>query len=174
MDTLLIYCLLNESPPINDDEAEIIKSNHENIINNGRSLDQNILLNGRTGTAASFAEAILSDLKEISAFAGDVVFENEQNYWVESIALQIKKLENLDETLSGSVLSAMMQNNQSFKEFGLKLAKSHSQDFKTTRSDRDKLFEQAAKESLKKQEIIESQNGPDFETFLKGYFNQTA
>ena len=86
----------------------------------------------------------------------------------------MKKLENLDETLSGTVLSTMTQNNQSFKEFGLKLANSHSQDFKTTRSDRDELFERTAKESLKKQEIIESQNSPDFETFLKGYFNQTA
>ena len=174
MDTLLIYCLLNESPPIDDDEAGIIKSNHENIINNGRSLGQNILLNGRTGTAASFAEEILSDLKEISAFAGEVVFKNEQNNWEESIALQIKKLENLDETLSGKVLSTMIQNNQSFKEFGLKLANSHSRDFKTTLSHRDDLFEQAAKESLKKQEIIESEDNPEFETFLKEYFNQTA
>ena len=68
----------------------------------------------------------------------------------------------------------MIQNNQSFKEFGLKLANSHSRDFKTTLSHRDDLFEQAAKESLKKQEIIESEDNPEFETFLKGYFNQTA
>ena len=113
MDTLLIYCLLKESPPIEDDEAEIIKINHENIINNGRDIDQNIILNGEKGTAVNFAEEILLDLKKLSLVAGEAVFENGKNNWLEAINLQIKKLENVEESLSGKVLNDLIHNNKS-------------------------------------------------------------
>ena len=174
MDTLLIYCLLKESPPIEGDEAEIIKSNHEKIINNGRDIDQNIILNGDKGTAVNFAEEILLDLKKLSLVAGEAVFENGKNNWLEAINLQIKKLENVEESLSGKVLNDLIHNNKSFKEFGLELANLHSQNFKRENGYGNVLFENATKESLVKQEIIESEESPDFETFLKEYFNQTT
>ena len=50
---------------------------------------------------------------------------------MESIDLQIKKVKNIDETLSGKVLNDLLTKNMSFREFGLKLANEHSQYFKT-------------------------------------------
>ena len=174
MDTLLMYCLLNESPPINDNEVEVIKKNHENIINNGRDKNQPIVLRGREDSAINFAKEILFDLKKISTIAGEAVFKDTTNNWLESTNLQIKKLENLDETLSSKILNDLLKNNKSFKEFGLKLATQHSRHFKVAHGYENKFFKEAAKESITKQKILESKDEPHFETFLKEYFSQTA
>ena len=174
MDTLLMYCLLNESPPIEDKEIEVIKKNHENIINNGRDKNQPIVFHGREDSAINFAKEILFDLKKISTIAGEVVFKDTTNNWLESTNLQIKKLENLDETLSSKILNDLLKNNKSFKEFGLKLATQHSHHFKVEHGYENKFFKEAAKESITEQKIIESRDEPDFETFLKNYFSQTA
>ena len=173
MDTLLMYCLLTESPPIGKDEAETIKNNHEKVINNGRDVNQIINLNGDEGTALDFSEKILSELKEISITLGGSVFKEDRNLWAESIDLQIKKLKNIDETLSGKVLNDLLKKNMSFREFGLKLANEHSQYFKTDQRYENLFFEEAAKVSLEKQDEIDAQIEPDFESYLKEYFSQT-
>ena len=117
---------------------------------------------------------ILFDLKKISTIAGEVVFKDTTNNWLESTNLQIKKLQNLDETLSSKILNDLLKNNKSFKEFGLTLATQHSHHFKVEHDYENKFFKEAAKESITKQKIIESRDEPDFETFLKNYFSQTA
>ena len=174
MDTLLMYCLLKESPPIGRDEAETIKNNHEKIINNGRDVSQIINLNGDEGTTLDFSEKILSELKEISSTLGGSVFKEGKNLWMESIDLQIKKVKNIDETLSGKVLNDLLTKNMSFREFGLKLANEHSQYFKTDQRYENLFFEEAAKVSLEKQDEIDAQIEPDFESYLKEYFSQTS
>ena len=174
MDTLLMYCLLKESPPIGRDEAETIKNNHEKIINNGRDVSQIINLNGDEGTALDFSEKILSELKEISSTLGESVFKEGKNLWMESIDLQMKKIKNIDETLSGKVLNDLLTKNMSFREFGLKLANEHSQYFKTDQRYENLFFEEAVKVSLEKQDEIDAQIEPDFESYLKEYFSQTS
>ena len=174
MDTLLMYCLLKESPPIDRDEAETIKNNHEKVINNGRDLSQILNLNGHEGAALDFTEEILSELKAISLTLGESIFKGDKNLWMESVDLQIKKVKNIDETLSGKVLNDLLTKNMSFKEFGLKLANEHSQYFKTGQRYENLFFEEATKVSWQKQEEIDSQNEPDFESFLKEYFGQTS
>jgi glutamate--cysteine ligase len=174
MDTLLMYCLLKESPPIGRGEAETIKNNHEKIINNGRDVNQIINMNGDEGTALDFSEKILSELKEISSTLGGSVFKEGKNLWVESIDLQMKKVKNIDETLSGKVLNDLLTKNMSFREFGLKLANEHSQYFKTDQRYENLFFEEAAKVSLEKQDEIDAQIEPDFESYLKEYFSQTS
>lgn len=174
MDTLLMYCLLKESPPIGRDEAETIKNNHEKIINNGRDVNQIINLNGDEGTALDFSEKILSELKEISSTLGGSVFKEGKNLWMESIDLQMKKVKNIDETLSGKVLNDLLTKNMSFRDFGLKLANEHSQYFKTDQRYENLFFEEAAKVSLEKQDEIDAQIEPDFESYLKEYFSQKS
>ena len=174
MDTLLMYCLLKESPPIGRGEAETIKNNHEKIINNGRDVSQIINLNGDEGTALDFSEKILSELKEISSTLGESVFKEGKNLWMESIDLQMKKIKNIDETLSGKVLNDLLTKNMSFREFGLKLANEHSQYFKTDQRYENLFFEEAVKVSLEKQDEIDAQIEPDFESYLKEYFSQTS
>ena len=93
---------------------------------------------------------------------------------MESIDLQIKKVKNIDETLSGKVLNDLLTKNMSFREFGLKLANEHSQYFKTDQRYENLFFEEAAKVSLEKQDEIDAQIEPDFESYLKEYFSQTS
>ena len=174
MDTLLMYCLLKESPPIGKDEAETIKNNHEKIINNGRDVSQIINLNGDEGTALDFSEKILLELKEISSTLGGSVFKEGKNLWMESIDLQIRKVKNIDETLSGKILNDLLTKNMSFREFGLNLANEHSQYFKTDQQYENPFFEEAAKVSLEKQDEIDAQIEPDFESYLEEYFSQTS
>ena len=155
-------------------EPSRIKSNHEKIINNGRDLNQIINLNGDEGTALDFSEKILSELKEISSNLGGSVFKEGKNLWMESIDLQMKKVKNIDETLSGKVLNDLLTKNMSFRDFGLKLANEHSQYFKTDQRYENLFFEEAAKVSLEKQDEIDAQIEPDFESYLKEYFSQKS
>jgi gamma-glutamylcysteine synthetase len=93
---------------------------------------------------------------------------------MESIDLQIRKVKNIDETLSGKILNDLLTKNMSFREFGLNLANEHSQYFKTDQQYENPFFEEAAKVSLEKQDEIDAQIEPDFESYLKEYFSQTS
>ena len=84
-------------------------------------MNQIINLDGNEKTTLDFAEEILSELKEISSTLGGFIFKGDKNLWIESINLQIKKIKNIDVTLSGKVLNDLLTKNMSFREFGLKL-----------------------------------------------------
>ena len=71
-------------------------------------------------------------------------------------------------------INDLLTKNMSFREFGLKLANEHSQHFKTDKRYENLFFEEAAKVSLEKQDEIDAQIEPDFESYLKEYFSQTS
>ncbi len=174
MDVFLLFCLVEDSPNIDAEEAEEIKSNHQKIINHGRSENLEITHEGKTVKALDAAQSMLSELLHVASYSGKSLFENKENKWEESMLLQKEKLNSLETTLSGKILSQMADKKQSFRKFGEDLASEHSAYFENYSSKNKELFSQAAQESIKDQDKIESTDEMNFESFLKEFLSKTA
>ena len=173
LDSFILFCLLEESPAIDDKEAENIKENHDCIVNTGRNLDQEITLNGKTVKISESAKKILNKVKGIASVAGNAVFEKENN-WLSSLDTQIKKIDNLDLTPSKRILLDMDDKTQSFREFGNELSEIHNKYFKEYSIKEEGRLLEAARKSIIDQAAIDDSEEEDFETFLKDFLNKTA
>jgi|TARA_B110000438_G_C15821328_1_gene654639 glutamate--cysteine ligase len=175
MDSFILFCLLEESPEINKAELENIKITHDLIVNRGREVNKEIVFNGQAMSILESSNWILSKVKSVASTAGEVIFKNnKENKWEIALDSQIKKLTDLSLTPSKRILDDMDTEKKSFKDFGTELSLQHSHYFKGRKNNSDKLFLEAAKKSISDQAAIESSEEVDFETFLKGFLNQTA
>ena len=66
LDLVLLYCLIEESPKINDLELESINRNDQAVIKNGRDLDTKILYKKNEASLRDARNNILMDLQMIA------------------------------------------------------------------------------------------------------------
>ena len=77
LDIILIYCLIDQSPKISDDEKEKIDLNDSKVIYKGRDKDTNIDKNNRVLNINEARNEIIDDLKLVASF-----FENSESVLV--------------------------------------------------------------------------------------------
>ena len=68
LDIILIYCLIDQSPKISDDEKEKIDLNDSKVIYKGRDKDTNIDKNNRVVNINEARNEIIDDLKLVASF----------------------------------------------------------------------------------------------------------
>ena len=174
LDTLLIYCFIKESPPINAEESLRIQRNHETIVNAGRdetaTLETDrvpILVNEET-------DRILSELEEIAMFMDKEVHQSQGMSWLQSISNQKNNVAESSGTLSAQVLADLQTNKLSFRDLGSKLSKEHHEAMTNKRSKLDDLFSNASQNSIEDAKKIESTNQKDFENYLKEFLDKIS
>ena len=88
---------------------------------------------------------------------------------------QRAKISDPDLTPSARALDEMSSNKEEFYHFALRKSQQHQQWFadRPIEAEKQKAFEQAAADSLKRQKAIETADNISFETFLKNYFAQS-
>lgn len=174
LDTFLLYCALKDSPETNLDESSMILSNQKNVVTKGR--EPGLTLESYTqGTlkASEWGLDVIQSMQPVAELL-DACHGGESHQ--KSLEKQKNKLLDSNLTPSAKILNALNENQQSFGEFALSLAKQHHQglsypelsDYTTNR------MSQMAEESLAEQKAIEEGTNEDFESFLKQYYQQYA
>ena len=149
LDLVLLYCLLEESPEIDDLELESINRNDQAVINNGRDLNTKILYKENTTTLNDARNNILMDLQMIAEQMKDKEYE---------IALKDLKIK-----------TNTFDRSKSFHETGIEIAKNnHSKMINMPEID-TAIFKQQAKDSLKKFDIIHNNTIDEINDFLASY-----
>ncbi len=168
IEAFLIYCLLEDSPPIRDDEIEEIRENHTGTAKNGR--DPGFRLR-RAGVDVPLAEWAGEILDKVLAVA-EAIDRKDDNY-----SAAIRHLQTLvddpDRTLSARIVNELTETGSSFFEFALRTARCHRDYFASIAplgdSRRDALEREAA-ESLARQRDIEAADRMSLDDYLQQYF----
>ena len=170
IESFLIYCLLQQSPMLDERGIEEAGSNQLKTAKFGRDPSLELYRDGEPAGLRDWAREILADVSAVSELIDRD--ERGQSYAAATRAMQ-EMVADADRTPSARVLDELRRADCSFFEFALSAASGHSDYFRSIEQlqpEREKMFEQVATDSIEKQEDIEAADSLSFDEYLEQYF----
>ncbi|HLB31632.1 MAG TPA: glutamate--cysteine ligase [Gammaproteobacteria bacterium] len=165
LDTLLLYCLLMDSPEHGDELCYSVRENMLAAVCGGR--DPALLLNdqGNWRTILEWGGDLLRSLRPVAGLLDRAIGKPVH---AESLALQQTRMADPEAALSGRLLADLRAARQSFVEFGLGQAAAHRRDFRSRPLPAERLeaFRELTRKSREDQARLETEDTQDFDTFL--------
>lgn len=171
LDTFLLYCLLQDSPPCTDEERSCMASNMEKVVNRGREpglqLDQ---CRGETSLEQWAGEL----LRDMAPLADTLDQAHQDDAYQRSLAAQVEKVADPQLTPSAQILQTMRDRDQPWFRLALSCSEQWAVQFREQAlSPRvEAFFRQASDDSRAAQAEVEAAESEDFETFLSNYYRQ--
>ncbi|MEE9425859.1 MAG: glutamate--cysteine ligase [Methylococcales bacterium] len=171
LESFMLFCLLEPSPPHSDNEPTEIRNNLLKVASDGRNPDLLLSHDGEPVSVKTWAASALESVSSICNLLDDQI---EQPTYMNALTHHQNMLEDSQMTHSAQILQNMRTTNQPFGEYALQLSKAHQQYFNQLEIDQKKnqWFQQLTVDSIHKQQKIETQDNLSFEDFLKKYFAQ--
>jgi len=170
MEAFLIYCLLEDSPPLEGREMEEIDHNHAGTAKRGRDPAFRLQRDGKSLTLTDWAGEIL---ESVMAVAEEIDRQEGDGSYAAAVGNLQKVVSNPDETQSARIIAELEQTNSSFFEFALGMAKCHRDYFASIAplraSQAENLTDEAA-ESVVRQQEIEAADEISLDEYLQKYF----
>ena len=167
LEVLALHCLLQDSPDLLDKEQLQIERNQAEVVNRGRAPNASII--DATGEhpieAWSRMQVIamqpLADLLD-ATYTTDL--------YSAALALMLKRIDEVDETLSAQVIADTLENGGTWG-FGSLMAQQHAMSYEQHPLSPDTLsyFDDLAVQSLQQQQQLEQDSSLSFEQYLADY-----
>lgn len=173
MEAFLVYCLLEDSPPVDDDELEESKTNQTQTAKRGRDPEFRLRRAGRSLAMRHWAEEILDG---VTAVAELIDAQADGESYVDAVALMRAMVADPESTPSAGLLRELRDTNCSFFEFGLGAARGHREYFASITpllADREAELEAEVEASIRRQAAIEAADAESFDAYLCRYFGQS-
>ena len=171
IEAFLIYCLLEDSPPLDGDSQAEATRNQTQTAKRGRDPEFRLVRNGGEVSVADWAEEILTN---VSSIAELIDRDSGTNSYVESVQLMRTMVEDPAATPSARILQELNDADCSFFELGLSFARSHRDYFASIEPLQEKTAEKFSREvndSLERQVEIEVGDDIGLDEYLGNYFN---
>ena len=170
MDCFLLFCLLEDSPNVEDDECQNLQENKQKVVNRGREPGLKLTNQHQEVSLQDWANQLFGKISMVAQIMDKA--HGGKNFSA-SVERQKEKLVDVDNTPSAQTLAAMNEKSQSFFEFGLEQSSQQRKyfiDYQTT-PERMKHFADAARNSLDRQKEMEASDSIPFAEFLANYVN---
>jgi glutamate--cysteine ligase len=168
LEVFLIYCLLQESPPISGPEQERIDRNHGLVARRGREPGLQLVRGNDSVVLRDWAGTICRDMVQVAR----LIDPGEQQGHVEAIRYQLEAVEDPERTPSAALLRELHSEGQSLAQYGLKLAGRTREYFLALAPElnrhRDLLTAQA-ETSIARQRQIEATDHQPLDEYLASY-----
>ena len=172
LESFLLYSLLKPSPPFADGDLAEIQHNLNAVAERGRDPQLKLRHRGKQVRLRDWAHDILDSM----ALGCELLdAEGEKPVYCPALQHQRAKVVDSDLTPSARVLGEMADNREEFYHFSLRMSRQHQRWFAENplSAEKQAAFEQAARESIERQQAIEAADEVSFETFLENYFAQS-
>ena len=174
LETLLLFCLLENSPPIDALEQTHINANQGLVARAGRDPDLTLYRgDGNRVPLRQWAEELFAAMQGPAELLDEVA---DDGRYQQILAQYQRMVSDAEQTPSARVLAQMRSRNEEFVEFALRVSNDHAQTLREQPQDpaAKTRLEQAAAESVAEQAALEASDEPAFETFLANYFAQAS
>ncbi len=171
LQTLLAFCLLQESPPMDSAERQAISANMQRTALGGRDPELKLVRDGREIGLRQWAGEVLEC---VAALAASLDADTGGSHFAAAALAQQAKVVDADATPSAAVLHDMREHDEGFYHCAMRWSRAHSETMRArppSPAERAK-FERLARESLAEQAALEAADTVDFGTFLAGYFSR--
>lgn len=169
LELFLIFCALQDSPVIDDDERREIERNQRLAATCGR---QPGLLLGREGEAIGLRDWGLELVEALQPLAELMDSGADAPVFTEALIHQRRKLTDPDLTPSARQLATLADHGQSFFRQAMETSRSHMRSLQepALSPDQDARYSELARRSLEAQAAVEAADGEPFEVYLARYF----
>lgn len=167
LESLALYCLLQDSPDLFDEEQEQVDRNQTEVVNRGRAADAKIEEGRTTTSLQAWAQKHLDAIKDCAVLLDQM---SETSLYQDALHIMQQRLDHVDETLSSHVIEDTLKHGGTWN-FGSMMAEQHVHryDQHQLSQERAEYFEQLAQTSLQKQSQLEQDNDTSFEQYLAQY-----
>ncbi|MBK0063550.1 MULTISPECIES: glutamate--cysteine ligase [unclassified Acinetobacter] len=164
LEALALYCLLLESPTINDDEQDLIEKNQNTIVNDGRSPEAKII--AQTGEQ-SVQHWVLQHLEQIQKCANLLDELYQTTLYSDALHIMEQRAQKIEQTLSAQVVEDTLTHGGTWN-FGSVLAHNYAEMYNEYELSVEKAtyFEQLAQQSLQQQHQLEQESTMSFNSYL--------
>ena len=172
LETFLIFCLIQESPPIDSIERQEIDINQSTCAHRGREPKLKLHRNGKEILLSTWLCELLDNMLPVAEMLDKL---NDNNDYVKALKVQIEVAKDPDRTPSAIILAEMRNNGESFFPFTMRYSKSHSRHFEkiSLTGELRSFFKDQSNISKQKQTDLEANDNESFDEFLANYFAQT-
>ncbi len=171
LEGFLLMCLFSESPPLTENDRREFERNELLVAARGR--EPNLILrdHDQARILTDWAADILARTAAVCAFLDDGVPERP---YTAALNAQGHAAGSPGLLPSARMLTEMRNKHESFLEFSLRLSNQHVQYFKqlSLPEDRSNALIEAARESILKQQEIETADHISFDEYLTRYFSR--
>jgi glutamate--cysteine ligase len=174
VEAFLLYCLLEDSPPFDDDDLARSNRNHSRVARTGR--EPGLGLERSTGLVdlRDWALSIVDHAAEIAELidAG----EGGSDY-AAATAVMRERVQHPEKTPSAILLDELQTGSAGYSEFVFGVAESHRDYFhalKPMPPRRRAEFEREARDSIERQKRIEASDSLSLDDYLAAWFSDAA
>ena len=170
IEAFLIYCLLEDSPRLDDDELDEVGENHRATAKRGRDPEFRLLRNGKEVRLQVWASAILD---KVLAVAEAIDAGTDGHSYAAAVRCQQDMVAAPETTLSAKIVAELQQSGSSFFEFALGMARCHRDYFGSIAPLRDapaKMLADEAVDSIRRQQEVEAADDITLDEYLQRYF----
>ncbi len=174
IETFLIYCLLEESPPLDDADLGRVGANQELVAKEGRK--PGLELERATGRAP-MRDWALAMLDDIAAIATLIDAGEDGRDYSNAVAAMRELVLDPDKTPSARLIDDLASQGRGYFDYVLELANGHKDYFAQLRplpSRRLAAFEDETRESIARQAEIEANDSLTLDEYLARYFASGA
>ncbi|MCL4104440.1 UNVERIFIED_CONTAM: hypothetical protein GTU68_047402, partial [Idotea baltica] len=173
VDTFLLFCLLEDSPPCTDAEQKIIDQNFKTIVNRGREPELTLVDDSGERSFTELSEQLLDAMAPIArmmdqAFSGDD--------YSTALTTQKNKIADSELTPSARMLREMRETELPFFRLEMEYSKRWAEHFRGVKlaPDTEKAFREEARRSIEARQKIEQSDSIDFKQYLADFYAQYA
>lgn len=168
LDAFLLFCALEESPPLDNGECGQCTDNFLTVVKEGRRPGLELHRNGQAVTLKDWASELIERIGQLADLLDRAQGGNQH---AKALQAQQAKVDDPELTPSAQVLARMTEHDENFVEFSLRQSRLHAQNFREQPlpAERQQAFEALARESLAEQSRLEQQEVGDFDLFVGAY-----
>src|SRR6056300_1665649 len=160
LDIYIIHSLISESPEFSDKEIEEIRTNQKVMVENGRSKDLKLRLNGIQIPLAKLQNIFCDELTQVA----DAMDEYRPGY-----ANALRAEMNIDTLPSERIMNEIESQNLSFQEYALIQSKKIAQEHRSSLNNDFSGLAQNANNSLKDLKNLKENMGMDINKYVELY-----
>lgn len=173
MEAFLLYCLLEDSPPLDDAGWDESAENHARTARHGREASLQLLRDGREQALADWGREIVDGVGLVAELIDAAT--NGRDY-AHAVEAQRAKLADAGRTPSARLLAELENTEDSFFDFAMQAARGHRDYFRSLapgNPERQAELEREARDSVRRQREIEASDRMSFDEYLQSYFAGT-
>ncbi len=171
LELFMLFCLLQDSPPINIQEQREIDQNLGGVAHRGRDPALYLLRQGREIRLRQWAKELCEAMIGLCELLDQ---GRPLQPYRQALQQQLERVDDPERTPSAMMLKEMRERGEGFFHFAERLSLQHCEYFRglTLEQDIRRLLQREAEDSLQRQARIEAEAQPPFDQFLADYFAQ--
>ncbi|NCI77823.1 glutamate--cysteine ligase [Acinetobacter kanungonis] len=167
LEVLALYCLLQDSPALLDDEQEQIEQNQAEVVNRGRAPNAHIVAEGQTYAIEDWCQKHVDAMRPFAELLDQA---NATQLYVQALALMQQRIDEVDDTLSAQVIADTLTHGGTWN-FGSVMAQQHAAVYEQHQlsPETQAYFDELAQTSLQQQQQLEQDSTVSFDEYLAHY-----